>query len=118
MMTDKSVYSDFVAHTIGNWHQSAVLRAGTHTTSDLLVNDGPLEEQGLPVFSSLGYSRLSVGTDLFKEYSTRRILKLLLEHLSQYHYMSPEANSIQKQLKSNDPDVIAKEIAKHHKKTF
>ncbi len=118
MMTDKSVYSDFVAHTIGNWHQSAVLRAGTHTTSDLLVNDGPLEEQGLPVFSSLGYSRLSVGTDLFKEYSTQRILKLLLEHLSQYHYMSPEANSIQKQLKSNDPDVIAKEIAKHHKKTF
>ncbi|MEG3586083.1 MAG: tubulin-like doman-containing protein [Actinomycetota bacterium] len=118
MMTDKSVYSDFIAHTIGNWHQSAVLRAGTHTTSDLLVNDGPLEEQGLPVFSSLGYSRLSVGTDLLKEYSTQRILKLLLEHLSQYHYMSPEANSLQQQLKNNDPDVIAKEIAKHHKPAF
>ena len=78
MMTDKSVYSDFVAHTIGNWHQSAVLRAGTHTTSDLLVNG--LGRQGLPVFSSLGYSRLSVG-NLSSLLQLARFLKKLSQYL-------------------------------------
>ena len=117
MMTSPTVYDKFVAYVIGNWHQYKTDRQAA-STNDILVNAGLTEEQGYPVFSSLGYARLSIGIQYFKRYAVERILKATYDHLTQYHYRSKEALDIQKDLDENNPDIVAQEIAKQHEFRF
>ena len=55
------------------------LKSAATTQKDILVNNGKKEEQGMPSFSSLGYSRLSVGVEYFREYCVQRIVKMVAD---------------------------------------
>ena len=117
MMTSPTVYSKFVAYVIGNWHQFKTDRQAA-SFNDVLVNTGLEEEQGYPAFSSLGFSRLSIGIEYFKEYTIQRILKATYDHLTEYHFKSHEALEMQRDLDENNPDIVAQQIAKQHERRF
>ena len=82
------------------------------------MNTGLEEEQGYPAFSSLGFSRLSIGIEYFKEYTIQRILKATYDHLTEYHFKSHEALEMQRDLDENNPDIVAQQIAKQHERRF
>ena len=117
MMTSPTVYSKFVAYVIGNWHQFKTDRQAA-SFNDVLVNTGLEEEQGYPAFSSLGFSRLSIGIEYFKEYTIQRILKATYDHLTEYHFKSHEALEMQRDLDEKQPDIVAQQIAKQHERRF
>lgn len=113
-ISDMAVQSRFVAYTSGNWHQSAE----NQEQGPILVNAGHPHEQGLPCFSALGFSRLSVGTEHFERYAMQRLAKDALGHLTRYHTDSDEARSLAKAMDSSDPEVIVHEIATVHRPAF
>jgi len=114
-VTDRQVQTDFIAYTIGNWKSNAMNHAMGLGT---LVNEGSTQEQGYPSFSSLGFSRLSIGSDHFETYAARRLVRDALDQVSQYHIGSDEARAVAKELDSEDPEVIANAIAAKHHESF
>jgi len=73
--TDTTIQSDFLAYEIDNWTQAAT---GNQVlgSADVIANSGGSsapKEAGDPMFSSLGFSRVSLGNDYFEEYSAKRI---------------------------------------------
>ncbi|WP_420626188.1 tubulin-like doman-containing protein [Candidatus Poriferisodalis sp.] len=113
-VSDKVVQARFVAYTAGNWANSA----SSQQQGEILVDQGELHERGLPCFSALGFSRLSVGTEYLERYALQRLVKDALGHLTRYHSDSDEAVQVGRELATEDPDVILTEIAKHHLPAF
>ncbi|WP_428118888.1 tubulin-like doman-containing protein [Candidatus Poriferisodalis sp.] len=113
-VSDKVVQARFVAYTAGNWANSA----SSQQQGEILVDQGELHERGLPCFSALGFSRLSVGTEYLECYALQRIVKDALGHLSRYHSDSDEAVQVGRELATEDPDVILTQLAKHHLPAF
>jgi hypothetical protein len=113
--TDTEVQQNFVAHSIGNWAQSAT---SNQVTRDVLVNHGVTPEPGLPAFSALGFSRVSLGTKYLRRYSARRLAKDGALHLANAHLASAEARSIIESRKIVDPDQVSDEIAERYVSWF
>ena len=113
--TDEVVQRSFIAFTIGNWKQASM---GNPQRDATLMTGGLESERGYPCLSSLGFSRLSMGTEYFKEYAARRLVRESLEHLVNYHTDSQEAVATAKQIGVQDGELLAKEIASRHWKSL
>ena len=109
--TDEVVQRSFIAFTIGNWKQSSMANPQREAT---LMTGGLESERGYPCLSSLGFSRISMGTDYFEEYAARRLVRECLEHLVNYHTDSSEAQAASKRIGVQDGELLAKEIASTH----
>ncbi|MCL1593334.1 MAG: tubulin-like doman-containing protein [Actinomycetia bacterium] len=73
--TDPVIQTDFLAYEIANWSVAANANQvnGAH---DVITNAGSganPKEAGDPLFSSLGFARVSLGNTYFKEYSEQRL---------------------------------------------
>jgi hypothetical protein len=113
--TDVEVQQNFVAHSIGNWAASAT---ANQVTQDILVNHGVTPEPGLPAFSALGFSRVSLGTKYLRRYSAKRLAKDGALYLANAHLASAEARSIIESRKIVDPDQVSDEIADRYVSWF
>ena len=113
-ISDLAVQSRFVAYTSGNWSQSAL----GQPQGDILVDAGLPHERGLPCFSALGFSRLTVGTEHLARYAAQRLVKDALSHLTRYHTESDEARNMARDLDTNDPESIVRAIATVHRPAF
>ena len=106
-LNDKMVQEKFINFHIGNWQLKAenhLMKPGT------LVDVGAESEKGLAAFSSLGFSRLSIGTKYFEAYSVKRLVRYALDHLARFHSESPDADLERREAK--DPDEIVRRLAK------
>jgi len=106
--TDRSVQNEVVAYMIANW---AARAQDNLPNVDVLTNHGWSIERGLPAFSALGFSRMSLGTRYLEKYSARRLARDAILHMSSAHIAGPEALEIQRQRKLVDPNQIVDEIA-------
>ena len=113
--TDTEVQQNFVAHSIGNWANAGTIN---QVTQDVLVNHGTTPEPGLPAFSALGFSRVSLGTKYLRRYSAKRLAKDGALHLANAHLASAEARSIIEARKIVDPDQVCDEIAERYVSWF
>ena len=113
--TDTEVQQNFVAHSIGNWAASAT---ANQVNLDVLVNHGLTSEPGLPAFSALGFSRVSLGAKYLRRYSAKRLAKDGALHLANAHLASAEAQSIIQSRKIVDPDQVCDEIAERYVSWF
>jgi hypothetical protein len=113
--TDTEVQQNFVAHSIGNWANSAT---ANQVKLDVLVNHGLTPEPGLPAFSALGFSRVSLGAKYLRRYSAKRLAKDGALHLVNAHLASAEARSIIQSRKIVDPDQVCDEIAERYVSWF
>jgi hypothetical protein len=113
--TDTEVQQNFVAHSIGNWAASAT---ANQVKLDVLVNHGLTSEPGLPAFSALGFSRVSLGAKYLRRYSAKRLAKDGALHLANAHLASAEAQSIIQSRKIVDPDQVCDEIAERYVSWF
>jgi hypothetical protein len=113
--TDKEVQQNFVAHAIGNWANAGTIN---QVEKDVLVNHGAVSEKGLPAFSALGFSRVSLGTKYLRRYSAKRLAKDGALHLANAHLASAEAQSIIQARKIVDPDQVCEEIADRYVSWF
>ncbi len=113
-VTDEKVQAKFIAYQIANWTNAAM----NHTMGPILVNEGEVQDKGLPCFSALGFARVSVGTEYFENYAVQRIVKYANEVLVDYHYKSDEAKFQATTHSTNDPHVIADHIARNHLRHF
>jgi hypothetical protein len=113
--TDVEVQQNFVAHSIGNWAASAT---ANQINLDVLVNHGLTSEPGLPAFSALGFSRVSLGVKYLRRYSAKRLAKDGALHLANAHLASAEAQSIIQSRKIVDPDQVCDEIAERYVSWF
>ncbi len=73
--TDPIIQGDFLAYEIANWAAAATANQvlGAH---DVITNAGSganPKETGDPMFSSLGFARVSLGNTYFEEYSEERL---------------------------------------------
>ena len=114
--TDPQVQQNFVAHSIGNWKNAAVVN---QVKEDVLVNSGLSPgEPGVPAFSALGFSRVSLGTKYLQKYSARRLARDAAFHLAQAHQTSAEAQSLIQNQKMIDPDQLTDELASRYMSWF
>jgi hypothetical protein len=114
--TDPQVQQGFVAHSIGNWKNAAVVN---QVKEDVLVNSGLSPgEPGVPAFSALGFSRVSLGTKYFQKYASRRLARDAAFHLAQAHQTSAEAQSLIQNQKMIDPDQLTNELASRYMSWF
>ncbi len=113
-VTDEKVQSRFLAHTIANWEQAAQ----TNVPGPVLVDEAGDDEGGLPLFSALGFARLSVGGKYFQDYVVRRLVKDAATHLATYHSHSEEAKRVARRLRTQDPRVISHEMASERLERF
>jgi hypothetical protein len=114
--TDTKVQQNFIAHTIGNWQAAA---KANQPNEDVLVNHGAAAiEPGVPAFSALGFSRVSLGTKYLERYCARRISKDAVLHLANAHLASAEAQAMIQSRKLIDPIQIVDEIAERYVSWF
>lgn len=114
--TDLKVQQNFIAHTMGNWQNAATLN---QTNLDILVNYGASPvERGIPVFSALGFSRVSLGVKYLKKYAAKRLAKDGALHLANAHLASAEAQSIIQSRKIVDPVQVTDELAERYVSWF
>ena len=113
---DETVQRNFIAYTIGNWRQSQL--ENSQKDAALLAASSIETEIGLPCLSSLGFARLSMGTDYFREYAARRLVRECVEHLVSFHTNSGEARAAATRIGIQDGEMLAKEIAKDHWRTL
>ncbi|WP_419552443.1 tubulin-like doman-containing protein [Candidatus Poriferisodalis sp.] len=113
-VSDKVVQARFVAYTAGNWANSA----SSQQQGEILVDQGEMHERGLPCFSALGFSRLSVGTEYLERYAVQRLVKDAIGHLTRYHSDSGEALQVGRELATEDPNVVLSHLAEHHLPAF
>jgi hypothetical protein len=111
---DDVVQSKLIAYTMANWVQKA---SGNAAVNDVLVNVGDTE-QGIPAFNGIGCARVSVGTRYLEDYASERLARDAANHITSFQQMSPEAKQIQRELKINDPNKLAIEIAKQRLTMF
>ena len=110
--TDTEVQQNFVAHSVGNWAASA---KANQVNLDVLVNHGVANsEPGIPAFSALGFSRVSLGAKYLRRYSSKRLAKDSALYLANAHLSSAEAQSIIQSRKIVDPDQVCDEIAERY----
>ena len=114
-VTNVDVQSRFIAYTIANWHSAALER---QQLEGVLVEQGDMDERGLPCFSALGFARLSVGADHFERYFAQRLIKHAVVHLARFHTDSDEAVAAAKALEGNDPAVLADHLAGNRRTGF
>jgi hypothetical protein len=113
--TDTEVQQNFVGYAIGNWANAGTIN---QVKLDVLVNHGLTEEPGLPAFSALGFSRVSLGAKYLRRYSAKRLAKDGALHLANAHLASPEAQSIIQLRKIIDPQQVCDEIAERYVSWF
>jgi hypothetical protein len=73
--TDPVIQQDFLAFEIGNW-ASAAAGNRVNAAHDVLINAGSAvapKEVSDPVFSSLGFSRVSLGNTYYLDYARQRL---------------------------------------------
>lgn len=73
--TDPVIQDDFLAYEIANW-ANKVATNQVSSSHDVVVNAGRganPKEAGEPLFSSIGFSRVSLGNTYFEDYSERRL---------------------------------------------
>ena len=114
--TDVKVQQNFIAHTIGNWQAAA---KANQPNEDVLVNHGAAAvEPGVPAFSALGFSRVSLGTKYLERYTARRLAKDAVLHLANAHLASAEAQAMIQSRRLIDPEQIVDEIAERYVSWF
>lgn len=113
-VSDAEVQGTFLAYTAGNWANTALYQH----QGEILVNEGEPYERGMPCFSALGFARLSVGTEYLERYACQRLVKSALTRLTRYHSDSPEAESVRRELDSDDPDAVLRQLATNHLPSF
>lgn len=91
-VTDPVVQENFVAYTAANWAQRA--SDNRELNVDVVVNKGALGEPGLPAFSALGFSRVSVGTKYLRRYAAQRLANDAATHMAEAHILSDRAKAI------------------------
>ncbi len=111
--TDISVQRQLIAYTIGNFTQSSL----NQPMNEILVDAGG-DAKGLPLFSALGFSRVSLGTDYLEDYIIKRVARDAHEHLADYHLLSDEAQRVQRDLGTADADQLARAIAEEYRDSF
>ena len=105
---------NFMSYTIANWATAA----GDNHKGRILVNVGPPGEIGDPLFSALGFARLSLGTDHFERYATERLSTELFCHLVDYHRDSDAADGVRRQTQEASPDLLADLLAEQYGQRF
>ncbi len=91
-VTDPVVQGNFVAYTAANWAQRA--SDNQERDVDVVVNKGASGEAGLPAFSALGFSRVSVGNKYLRRYAAQRLANDAAMHMADAHVLSDRAKAI------------------------
>ena len=112
-LTDVSVQQQLIAYTIAGFKALAL----GIPMGEILVDAGG-GAKGLPMFSALGFSRVSLGTDYLEDYIVKRIARDAHEHLADYHLLSDEANRVRRDLGTADADQISRGIAEEYRDSF
>lgn len=108
-VTDPVVQGNFVAYTAANWAQRA--SDNRELDVDVVVNKGALGETGLPAFSALGFSRVSVGNKYLRRYAAQRLANDAATHMAEAHMLSDRAKAIQTSEGLASPDRIVERLA-------
>ena len=111
--TDTAVQEEFIAYTIGNWKTAST---GHEQSSKTLLTGGTDAEIGYPAISSLGFSRLSLGTEYFEEYASKRIAREVTDFALWNHVNGHEGRKKGEVLGIVDGDEIASAVAADHLK--
>ena len=106
-VTDLKVQQTFVAYQVANWTQ---LATGNIESRDVVTNQGAAGERGLPAFSALGFSRVSVGSRYLRRYAARRIAKDTARHLSDAHVQGEMARAQARELNLTSPDRLVERL--------
>jgi hypothetical protein len=77
-MTDQVIQDDLGAYTIANWESSS----GKSSVADALPLN--LSTQGTP-FSAMGFARVGLGRDRFRQYSAEALARLAVDRLLNRH---------------------------------
>jgi len=109
LITDKNAGDTFFPFIVGNYAAAAINPQINGT--DVLANPGGMTEGGTAPFQGVGFSRVSLGTDYFEEYTKRRIAKDALSHLTRYHSGSQAAQIIAKELKTDNQETITLKLS-------
>ena len=113
--TNKKFQEDFFVRVQGNWQAS---QEGKPQKSQSYWNAGKRSEKLFPTVSSLGFSRISMGTQYFEEYAARRLARDSLYRTVHEHTQSSESQAIQKESGNIDSDELAAKVAELHLKTM
>lgn len=106
-VTDLKVQQTFVAYQVANWTQ---LATSNIESRDVVTNQGASGERGLPAFSALGFSRVSVGTRYLRSYAARRIGKEVARHLSDAHVQGDRAKAEARDLNLSSPERLVERL--------
>ena len=106
-VTDLKVQQTFVAYQVANWTQ---LATGNIESRDVVTNQGAAGERGLPAFSALGFSRVSVGSRYLRLYSARRIAKEAARHLADAHVQGDRARAEARNLNLSSPERLVERL--------
>jgi hypothetical protein len=109
LITDKNAGNTFFPFVVGNYAQNAINPQINGT--DVLANVGGMTEGGTAPFQGVGFSRVSLGTDYFEEYTKRRIAKDAISHLTRYHSGSQAAQIIANDLQTDNQETITLKLA-------
>ncbi len=106
-VTDLKVQQTFVAYQVANWTQ---LATSNIESRDVVTNQGSAGERGLPAFSALGFSRVSVGSRYLRMYAARRIAKETARHLAEAHVQGDRAKAEARNLNLSSPDRLVERL--------
>ena len=114
-VTDIAVQQSFLREDIGNWYMASM---GNETGPGSLFNSGAEGERGFPNVSSLGFARVTTGTDYFQKYAARRIVREALDHINRFHTGSVMAARLEREHGTQSPKDLARLIANIAHNTF
>jgi hypothetical protein len=109
---DPVVSDSLVAYVVANWKS----QAAKNDQKDVLVYEPgsptPPHEIGYPNISGLGFARVGVGSEYFRNYSAKRIARDSIEIAARSHLSNPEAVRIAKKLNTINPEEVSSEWAR------
>ncbi|WP_419918447.1 tubulin-like doman-containing protein [Candidatus Poriferisocius sp.] len=113
-VTDEEVAGSFIGYTIGNFKQNA----SSNIRGQALVDVGEPGSVGLPLFSALGFARVSVGTDHFERFAVNKVVQDSYRHLVEYHSNSEDAKQAVRSINKQDPTAVIKYLAENYRAWF
>ena len=112
-VTDPILQGNLKSYAFGNSTELA-----QPEVEDFPWNFGNAGESPSPVFNSLGFARVSLGTRYFRDYAAERIGKRVIVHLTEAHDISGAAESARKELGTTDPVRIVQHLVEQQLPPF
>ena len=112
-VTDPVLQGNLKSYAFGNENQRT-----EPEDEDFPWNFGDAGESPLPVFNSLGFARVSLGTTYLREYSIERLGKRIVRHLTRAHLDGGAADQARQALGTSAPDRVVEFLVQQYLPSF